>query len=583
MKKREDRAGSRLSNIRSALFASIVLALLFVPFPAGGQPAYNIAHMTNTTTAVNWAVGKGANGVEIDLQFGTCVGGACLYCEEGRSCPYGFYHAGSCDCSCDSGTSPEHVCTPLGDSCFASSDTYSLLGHIARTNLALVYIDSKVNENTDPVAGASVIALLENELFGAGYRGIVIVGAPELSDFPYLEQAALRAATSPYKNRIYFGFDQVWYGMTPVAIANLQELPSQNLYYGIGITSCLADTFYTEISSAVLSQELGYLDITGIWTIDREESMRTYLDLGVQGVVTNRPGVLAAVLASRGTPLATPVVPASLNLAGKPTSQSSTGWNASASRAVDGNTSGNWGDNSITHTQLQADPWWQVDLGELHRIDKVTVYNRTDCCAERLNGFVVDFLAQDGSLIRSYQHNGAAGRRTEIPVGIVGRYVRVRLPGAERYLSLAEVQIHGSRVSSDNVALGKPVSQSSTAFDSPATRAVDGNRNGNWGESSVTHTAPQASPWWQVDLGETKAIDKVVIYNRTDCCSERLDNFVLETLAENGSVTFSHTHGTAEARNEIAVGRSGRYVKIRLTGKSSHYLSLAEVEVYVMP
>src|SRR5947209_6301275 len=45
---------------------------------------------------------------------------------------------------------------------------------------------------------------------------------------------------------------------------------------------------------------------------------------------------------------------------GRPTAQSSTGWGSDSSRAVDGNTDGNWQDGSVTHTGYEANPWWQV-------------------------------------------------------------------------------------------------------------------------------------------------------------------------------------------------------------------------------
>merc|ERR1719399_2080996 len=70
---------------------------------------------------------------------------------------------------------------------------------------------------------------------------------------------------------------------------------------------------------------------------------------------------------------------------GKPTSQSSTGYGGGASRAVDGNTSGNWGHSSCTHTNKNSNEWWKVELGAQYSIDKVVVWNRSDCCADRLN------------------------------------------------------------------------------------------------------------------------------------------------------------------------------------------------------
>ncbi|CAB4014093.1 Hypothetical predicted protein, partial [Paramuricea clavata] len=51
-----------------------------------------------------------------------------------------------------------------------------------------------------------------------------------------------------------------------------------------------------------------------------------------------------------------------------------------------------------------------------------------------------------------------------------------------------------------NLAQNKPASQSATTHNAPARRAVDGNKNPNFGEYSCTHTPLTNSPWWRVDL-----------------------------------------------------------------------------------
>ena len=53
-----------------------------------------------------------------------------------------------------------------------------------------------------------------------------------------------------------------------------------------------------------------------------------------------------------------------VNLAlGQMASQSSTTNDGVAERAVDGITSGQWGEGSVTHTESTLQPWWEVDLG----------------------------------------------------------------------------------------------------------------------------------------------------------------------------------------------------------------------------
>lgn len=64
-------------------------------------------------------------------------------------------------------------------------------------------------------------------------------------------------------------------------------------------------------------------------------------------------------------------------LKGKAT-QSSEILGGAPSRAIDGNTSGKWEENSVTHTNTSDSPWWEVDLGESVPLDRIALFNRTD-------------------------------------------------------------------------------------------------------------------------------------------------------------------------------------------------------------
>ncbi len=104
-----------------------------------------------------------------------------------------------------------------------------------------------------------------------------------------------------------------------------------------------------------------------------------------------------------------------------------------------------------------------------------------------------------------------------------GRFVRVELPGKARFLHLAEVQVfHGD----DNVAPKGEAKQSTTDFGGDAKRANDGNTSGEYTKNSVSHTAQEENPWWEVDLKTEQPIDRVVLWNRTDATTEeRMRNF----------------------------------------------------------
>jgi hypothetical protein len=139
-----------------------------------------------------------------------------------------------------------------------------------------------------------------------------------------------------------------------------------------------------------------------------------------------------------------------------------------------------------------------------------------------------------------------------------------------------------------NLALGRSATQSSTWNGQSAQLAIDDNTGG-----IVSHTNLDAHAWWQLDLGSSYWLSRINIWNRTDCCAERLSSFYVfvsdqpfassdlnATLSQPGVLAYYIT-GSAQYPSAIPIGRSGRYLRIQLTG--TNYLSLAEVEVYGDP
>lgn len=149
----------------------------------------------------------------------------------------------------------------------------------------------------------------------------------------------------------------------------------------------------------------------------------------------------------------------------RPAVQSS-GDPAAAARAVDGNVSGNAAAGTVSSTASQSAPWWQVDLGAVHSLQGIRLWNRTDCCAERLaditvfvsrndmSGRSMAALAADPEVWR-YQIVGAAARETLIRGSAGGRYVRVQAAGTNP-LSLAEVEAFGVADEAGTPALEDP-------------------------------------------------------------------------------------------------------------------------------
>ncbi|HEX3657491.1 MAG TPA: DUF1553 domain-containing protein [Pirellulales bacterium] len=101
------------------------------------------------------------------------------------------------------------------------------------------------------------------------------------------------------------------------------------------------------------------------------------------------------------------------------------------------------------------------------------------------------------------------------------RYVQIELPGENKILSLAEVQVFGpaaadAKAEPVNLALKGKATQSSTYKPAVARLAIDGNTDGQFSARSVAHTETQQSPWWEVDLGSEQPIGRVVVWNRVD-------------------------------------------------------------------
>ncbi len=78
----------------------------------------------------------------------------------------------------------------------------------------------------------------------------------------------------------------------------------------------------------------------------------------------------------------------------KPAYQSTTSWGGVASRAVDGDASTYWGQNSCSHTDpnVSEPGWLVVDLEGSTTVSGVTITNREDCCGMSLLSSASQFL-----------------------------------------------------------------------------------------------------------------------------------------------------------------------------------------------
>ena len=279
----------------------------------------------------------------------------------------------------------------------------------------------------------------------------------------------------------------------------------------------------------------------------------------------------------------------------------------SASAGTPTNTHDN---NLITRWGAQGvGEWIEYDLGRLFNVEALDIaFYRGD---ERSATIDIETSADGNNWNVVFSGDSASTTLAQQPFDVQdteARYVRIVGFGntINNWISLTEVDIVSSEISTEvvnddpvndiptdgsvNLAQGRPVSQSSTNHGGAASRAVDGNTDAVWRNGSVTHTATENQPWWQVDLGSVSRISHINLHNRIDCCSDRLSDFhvlVSETpfttndlnsnLANNAVNSF-YNGSTAGSPTRIDINANGRYVRVQLAG--SNPLSLAEVEVF---
>ena len=135
--------------------------------------------------------------------------------------------------------------------------------------------------------------------------------------------------------------------------------------------------------------------------------------------------------------------------------------------------------------------------------------------------------------------------------------------------------------------------QSTTGYGGVASRANDGNTDGNYWDYTVTHTANgDPDPWWQLELTEQSKVSKITLWNRTDgSYLFRLVNFRVRLLSETNELLWTKDFLTDQGavgpnpKLDITLPELPTVVKIRIEKIGSDFrggntLSLAEVEVF---
>ena len=149
-----------------------------------------------------------------------------------------------------------------------------------------------------------------------------------------------------------------------------------------------------------------------------------------------------------------------------------------AAGGCDGIKTGRWGFHTASEEQ---DPWWQVDLGKVHRLDRIVVFNRTDGATAPRTRRLQVLVCQDparNEFALVYQHPGETfyGVKEDKPLVVLfrdkevdARIVRLAVPGRCSF-ALDEVEVYAADEPRKNIALGRPADQKSVSAAAYATK-----------------------------------------------------------------------------------------------------------------
>ncbi|KAJ1174186.1 hypothetical protein NDU88_006009 [Pleurodeles waltl] len=299
-----------------------------------------------------------------------------------------------------------------------------------------------------------------------------------------------------------------------------------------------------------------------------------------------------------------------------------------SANAIDGSLITNYLKSTCSHTDLDIEPWWMVDLGRVYQISFVVILNRGDCCSDRLNGTEVRIGNSDKD---GGTRNRRCGKITSLGLGetvnlnctgMKGRYVTVTIPGRVGYLTLCEVQVHGVPAPANATETGEPVEeseeketssiveetknllkhsnaapnvalagqayQSSILGRATPDKANDGSLANNNDNGRCAHTQQEIEPWWTVDLMSTYKVFSVAVTVPANCSTEQLSGAQIRV---GNSASGRGKNPSCGSIISVTCGDTlsfdceeilGRYVTIIIPGQEAA-LVLCEVQVFGVP
>ena len=217
--------------------------------------------------------------------------------------------------------------------------------------------------------------------------------------------------------------------------------------------------------------------------------------------------------------------------------------------------------NNLTDGNLKARPhpqsfhsangnndWVSIDLTSSQNISRCVIYNRSDCCGERLIGAKLSLLDLNNNEVKSsIVSTGNAENTISFEPEI--RIIRLQMDSTgDKVMNLSQIACFN--IKNENVTKGKTVTANAPSpYGMSANNLTDGNLSARPHPQSF-HSANANNDWVSIDLGSSQQISRCEIYNRSDCCGQRVIGAKLMLM--NGD-TAVYTKTITEGNSKITI------------------------------
>ena len=189
------------------------------------------------------------------------------------------------------------------------------------------------------------------------------------------------------------------------------------------------------------------------------------------------------------------------------------------------------------HSERGSGDWVSIDLVNPEEIEKCVIYNRADCCKHRVIGAKLSLLRSDSTEIDN-RVVSKGDDQIELVFNNQVSYVKLQMANVgDNWMNLSQIACFNKN--GDNVTKGKNVSVNAPSpYGINPNNLTDGNLIPRPHPQSY-HSPNGGNDWVSIDLVNPEEITRCEIYNRSDCCGNRVKGASLMLITSNNSMSKS--------------------------------------------